>query len=136
MEYSCVELPPSKTLQCIHYEDIVKTEIYSEKLVPVEVADLNAHIVGLNVSSDQEFLLVNCRPSASGSLIEQLKLKDKPPIMSDKMEVRILKASNLQVVHTVYGHVGFSQIPCCCILLDSSKQFIARQDCHLICKLC
>ena len=122
-QVSCVELPSSKTSNT-NYPD--ETD-HPGTLVPVALADLDAYIIGLKVSSDRMFLLVNCRPSASGSLIEQLKLTDKPPIISDRMKICILKASNLQVVGTVCGHVGFSQGLCYYILLDSSKHFIARQ---------
>ena len=120
----CVQLPSRSETSYINYPD--QSE-HPGTLVPVTSADLNAFVVGLNVSPDQMFLIVNCRPSATGSLIEQLKLENKTPIISDKMEIRILRASNLQVVHTVRGHVGLSQETCYYILLDSSKQFIARQ---------
>jgi WD40 repeat protein len=123
----CVQLPSrSKTINS-------KESGLPSTLIPIMSADLNAHIVGLNFSSDQMFLLVNCRVSASGDLTEQLKLREeKSPVLSDKMEIRVMKTSNLQVIHTIRGHVAWSQEVCYYIMLDSSKQFIARQVMNIV----
>jgi F-box/WD-40 domain protein 5 len=95
-------------------------------LVPIVSAELNALIVGLKISSDHMFLLVNCRVSAEGTFTEQLDLREgRTPALSEKMEIHILKSSNLQVIQTIQGHTGWSQDCWYYILLDSSKQFIA-----------
>lgn len=120
-QVGCVEVPLSKPELC-DSEDLDDHRPIS----PVALADMNAFIVGLQITPDGLFILVNCRPVAPGHLTEQLRLEDKVPPASGRMEVRVLRANDLQVVHILQGHVGLSQGMCYYILLDAISCFVAR----------
>lgn len=93
---------------------------------PDHSMDMEGHILGMSLTADEKYLLVNVRPWSNKS--EARYRLFKPPPMTSKIELKVVELETFSILPKVYkGHKFFSHIWInSYAFIDSCDDFISR----------